>query len=94
VASSSAKLKQFLHCDFLTSRFFGTVEVNPDRAARDMGRITEEILQHLSTLPQAKVRVAIEIEADVPGGVADDTQRIVTENCQTLKFKTHGFEQS
>jgi hypothetical protein len=78
----------------LPRRFFATVEVNPDRAARDMGRIAEEVLQHLSTLRQAKIRVAIEIEAEAPGGVSDDTQRIVTENCRTLRFKTHGFERS
>ena len=76
----------------LPGRFFGTVEVDPDRAARDMGRIAEEVLQHLATLPRAKVRVAVEIEADVPGGVADDTQRVVMENCRTLKFRDLGFE--
>src|SRR5690606_5597204 len=35
----------------LPRRFFGTVEINPDRAGRDMGQVTEEVLQHLTTLP-------------------------------------------
>ena len=38
-------------------RFFGTVEVNPDRAGRDMGQVAEEVLQHLTTLPDGKVKV-------------------------------------
>jgi predicted AAA+ superfamily ATPase len=75
-------------------RFFATVELSPDRAARDMGRVAEEVLQHLTILPNAKVRISVEIEAEVPGGVSDSTQRVVTENCQALKFKTHGFEAS
>ena len=29
-------------------------------------------------------------EADMPGGVR--SQRTVSENCKTLKFKSHGFE--
>ena len=43
-------------------RFFGTVEIDADRAGRDMGRLAEEILQHLTTLPNSKVRVTVEID--------------------------------
>ena len=78
----------------MPKRFFGTVEVDPDRVARDMGKIAEEVLQHLTVLPKAKMRVTVEIDAEVPEGVSEDTQRVVTENCQTLKFKSHGFERS
>jgi len=75
-------------------RFFGTVEINPDRAGRDMGQVIEEVLQHLTTLPGGKVKVTVEIEADIPDGVPDDVQRVITENCQTLRFKSHGFEEN
>ena len=68
--------------------------IDPDRAARDMGKISEEVLQHLTVLPNAKMRVTVEIDAEAPDGVSEDTQRVVTENCQTLKFKDHGFEES
>ena len=78
----------------LPKRFFGTVEVAADRAGRDVGRIAEEVLQHLTVLPGSKVRVTVEVEADVPEGVPEDAQRVVNENCQTLKFKDHGFEDS
>ena len=49
-----------------------------------MGKIAEEVLQHLTVLPKSKMRVTIEIDAEVPEGVAEDTQRVLTENCQTL----------
>ena len=73
-------------------RFFATVEVSADRAARDMGKIAEEVLQHLTTLPGSSVKVIVEIDATVTEGVEEDVQRTVTENCQTLKFTSHGFE--
>ena len=76
----------------LPSRFYASVELNPDCLGRDAGRIAEEVLQHLTVLPGSKVRVTFEIDAEVPDGVSEDTQRVVTENCQTLKFKDHGFE--
>lgn len=75
-------------------RYFGTVEIDADRAGRDMGRIAEEVLQHLTTLPRSKVSVVVEIEAEIPEGVPDGIKRIVNENGQTLRFKAHGFERT
>jgi hypothetical protein len=66
--------------------------VDRDRASCEVGRIAEQVLQHLTTLPRADVRLTLEIEADAPDGMPDDVQRIVTENCQTLRFAKQGFE--
>ena len=73
-------------------RFFGTVRLDPDRASRDMGTVSEEVLQHLTTLPGAKVEVSVEISATAPDGVSRTVRRIVDENCNTLRFVSHGFE--
>ena len=59
-----------------------------------MGQVAEEVLQHLTTLPGGKVKVTVEIEADMLEGVSDDVRRVINENCQTLRFKSHGFEES
>ncbi len=75
-------------------RFFGTVEIDPDRAGRDMGRVAEEVLQHLTTLPGGKVTVTVDIQAELPSGVSDDIRRAVDENCRTLRFKSQGFEEA
>ena len=77
----------------LPRRFFGTVEINPDRAGRDMGQVAEEILQHLTTLPGGNVTVTVDIHAEVAEGMSQDVQRVVDENCRTLRFKSHGFEE-
>ncbi len=74
-------------------RFYASVAIDPDRAGRDVGRIAEEVLQHLTTLRGAKVKITLDVDAEIPEGVPDDVQRVVTENCQTLKFTTHGFAQ-
>jgi len=41
----------------------------------------------------SNVEITLEIKADVPEGVPDNVVRTVTENCRTLKFKNHGFEE-
>ena len=52
----------------------------------DAGRIFEEVVTHLVGLVGAKLRVTLEIEAEIP--------RIVTENARTLKFTSQGFEET
>jgi len=73
-------------------RFHGSVALDATRVGRDAGRIAEEVIQHLVGLVGAKVEVTLEIHAEVPGGVPDHVIRTVTENCRTLKFRSHGFE--
>ena len=51
-----------------------SAEFNSDRAGRDTGQIAEEVLQNLTTLPSGKVRVTVEIEAEIPNGVSEDIQ--------------------
>jgi hypothetical protein len=74
------------------TRFYGSVTLDASRVGRDAGRIADEVLSHLSGLVGSNVKVTLEIEASVPGGVSDEAVRIVTENARTLKFESHGFE--
>jgi uncharacterized protein len=76
----------------LPKRFHASVAVDPDQVGRDAGRIADEILSHLSTLPRARLKVSIEIEGEMPEGVPEDVQRTVSENAGVLKFDSHGFE--
>ena len=76
----------------LPRRFHGTVSLDPTRVGRDAGRIAEEVIAHLSGLVGARVKVTLEVEAEVPAGVPEQVVRIVTENGRTLKFISQGFE--
>jgi len=73
-------------------RFHGTVNLDPTRVGRDASRIAEEVISHLAGLVGSKVRVTLEIEAEVPNGAPDNVVRTVTENSRTLKFTNQGFE--
>jgi len=58
-----------------------------------VARVSAEVVQHLVSILGASVQVTVEIMAHVPSGVPDDVVRTVTENCRTLKFREHGFEE-
>ncbi len=74
-------------------RYHGSVKLlNPARAGTDAGQIADEVISHLAGLMNAKVRLTLEIEADVPDGVPEQVVRTVTENSRTLNFDDSGFE--
>ncbi len=74
-------------------RFHGSVRLSAARLGRDAGQIATEVVQHLAGLVDAEVEVTLEIHARLPGGVPEPVVRTVTENCQTLRFREHGFEE-
>jgi hypothetical protein len=57
-------------------------------------RIAQEVVQHLTGLVGSEVEITIEIQANLPDGASDKLVRDVAENCRTLKFTDHGFEES
>ncbi len=73
-------------------RFYGTVEIDPLRAGRDVGQIAEAVIQHLAGQVGARVKVTLEIEAELPDGAPDSLVRTVTENARTLRFRNAEFE--
>jgi hypothetical protein len=78
----------------IARRYHGTVSIDAARVNRDVGKITDEVISHLVGLIGAKVRIALEIEAEIPNGVPENVIRTVTENGRTLKFTSQGFEES
>jgi hypothetical protein len=73
-------------------RFHGSVTLNPIRVGLDASRVADEVIAHLTALPNATVKVTLEIEAVIPEGSPDSVVRTVTENSRTLKFSIQGFE--
>ena len=53
---------------------------------------TDEVGELLDDLLFA-MEVSVEISATVKDGVSESVQRIVNENCETLKFRSHEFEE-
>ncbi len=75
-------------------RFHGSATIDATRLSRDVDVIASSVVQHLSGLLDAKVKITIEIEAEIPSGAPDNVVRTVTENCRTLKFDNQGFEET
>ncbi len=73
-------------------RFFGVYKVDPERYARDLTRLAQEILPHLIPSGDGTLDVTVEIAASNPDGFGEDKVRILNENAETLKFDQHGFE--
>jgi hypothetical protein len=73
-------------------RFFGTTTLNPEFYARDFGRITSEVIQHLAAVEGVELEVRLEITAVAKTGFDEAKVRTISENAQTLKFEQSGFE--
>ncbi len=69
----------------LPKRYFGSVELDPQRVGRDAGVIAEEIIAHLTGMVGASVTVTLDINASIPDGTPENVVRTVTENSRTLR---------
>ena len=92
VAAKTAASQDTTPEDRGPNRFHGSATLDPTRVGRDAGRIADEVIAHLVGLIGSDVTVTLEIEAKIESGAPENVVRIVTENCRTLKFTTHGFE--
>lgn len=76
----------------LKTRFFGSIEIAPEKVTSSMKKVVDEVTQHLSAKYGSKLKISIEIEAVNESGFDENTVRIVSENSNTLGFKETGFE--
>jgi hypothetical protein len=74
------------------TRFFGVARISSERYARDLTRLSQEVIQQLAAPEGVELEIRVEITARNPRGYADDRVRNVTENAHTLRFETYGFE--
>lgn len=74
------------------TRFYGRVTLDPDRYARDFGKVQQEVLTHLSGQIGAQLEIVVEIRARNQSGFEETTIRNVSENARTLRFDHHEFE--
>ena len=74
------------------TRFTGAVMISPERPARDIHQIVEAIVEQLTTLPGSQVKLRLEIEAEVPGGLDRAKVRTLVENTNTLGFVEKSIE--
>ena len=71
--------------------FHLSTKLDTPRYIREIGKINEEILNHLLSIDGANVEIRLHVEVDFDKEVSLDTIRTVTENCRTLKIDDSGF---
>jgi predicted AAA+ superfamily ATPase len=76
----------------VSTRFFGVYEVDPERYSRDLNRLSQEILQHLSSIDGIDLEITIEIHAALKEGFSSEKIRVILENARSLRFKNSSFE--
>jgi hypothetical protein len=67
-------------------RFYGNVDIDAMRINRDAPTIANEVIQHLTALNGATVKITLEIEAEIPEGVPDDVARTVIGHLEKLPY--------
>ncbi len=72
--------------------FHGNVSINPTTAKMRLVQVAEEIIAVLAADPNAEIRISVEIQANFPNGVQDQTKRAVSENAKTLGFNNAEWE--
>jgi len=76
------------------NQFYGSLELDPIQAKKQFADVVDEVvLQFTSRYPHAKVKISVEIQADISTGFDDGLQRAVKENCKVLRFKSVEFEE-
>jgi len=74
------------------TRFYLSAKLDTTRINRDVQRLVEEVISHLTSVDGCQVEVSLEVNAQIPDGLPHQTVRVVTENCRTLKVNDFGFE--
>ncbi|MDR1923059.1 MAG: DUF499 domain-containing protein [Planctomycetaceae bacterium] len=74
-------------------RFFMSADLDTTRINRDVQKYVEEIIQHLTSVDGASVKVSLEVEAESDDGFTQQTMRTISENCRTLQVRSSGFEE-
>jgi predicted AAA+ superfamily ATPase len=73
-------------------QFYASIELDPILAKKQFADLVDEVVLQFTSRPGAKVRIAVEIQAETATGFDDNVQRAVRENCKVLKFKNAEFE--
>jgi predicted AAA+ superfamily ATPase len=75
------------------SRYYGRVEIDPQRVNKDVGLVVEEVVERLTSQLGCEVEITLEINARRAEGFDESTVRTISENSRTLKFEGYGFEE-
>ena len=74
------------------THFYMSAQLDTTRINRDVQRLVEEIINHLTSVDGCQVNVSLEVNVEAPEGLPAPIVRTVMENCRTLKVGTFGVD--
>ncbi|MGI6466950.1 MAG: DUF499 domain-containing protein [Sphaerochaetaceae bacterium] len=73
-------------------RFYLSTKLDTTRFIRDIGKLNDEILNHLLSLDGKKIEIRLDVDIEFKEDVPNEIVRTVTENSRTLKVDDSGFD--
>ncbi len=70
-----------------------SVPLDTTRIGRDVQRLVEEVITHLTTADGTQVEVSLEVNVQASDGLSQQIVRTVSENCRTPHVEDFGFEE-
>lgn len=92
-ASGSTHLEPAIDDYPKNTHFYMSATLDNTRLNRDVQRLVEEVISHITSLKDAKVEISLEVEATAKDGVPPQIVRTISENCRTLKVENFGFSE-
>ena len=74
------------------THFFMSAQLDNTRINRDVQRLVEEVISHLTGVDGCTVDVSLEVNVQAPNGLPVPIVRTIMENCRTLKVKNFGVD--
>jgi hypothetical protein len=74
------------------THFYMSAQLDITRIGRDVQRLVEEVISHLTSVDGAQVEVSLDVNVKSPNGLSQPVIRTVSENCRTLKVRSFGFD--
>lgn len=76
----------------MNTHFFMSATLDNTRINRDVQKLVEEVISHLTSVDGCKVDVSLEVNVEAPQGLPTPTVRTISENCRTLRVRDFGFD--
>lgn len=71
--------------------FYMSAQLDTTRIGRDVQRLVEEVINHLTSVDGSTVEISLEVNVKAPEGMSHQIVRTVSENCRTLKVSSFEF---
>jgi predicted AAA+ superfamily ATPase len=75
------------------THFYMSAPLDNTRIGRDVQKLVEEVISHLTSANGAKVEVSLEVIVRSPDGLSQQVVRTVSENLRTLRVQDFRFEE-